>query len=70
MADLQIPWFLLPLGLILLWAIFTALKSGFSQRDNSAKTRRERTIRNPVERPQKFSRVFRRSKSSGSDIFR
>ena len=48
MADLQIPWFLLPLGLILLWAIFTALKSGFSQRDNSAKTRRERTIRNPV----------------------
>ena len=71
MAELEVSWLLLPVGLALLSAMFVTLKSVFSQRDNSAKTRRARTTLDPIEQKSKFPRMFRKNKKNGSsDIFR
>ena len=71
MAELEVSWLLLPVGLALLSAMFVTLKSGFSQRDNSAKTRRARSTLDPIEQKRKLSRMFRKNKKNGSsDIFR
>ena len=71
MAEIEISWLLLPVGLALFSAMFVTLKSGFSQRDNSAKTRRARTTLDPIEQKRKLSRIFRKNNSnSSSDIFR
>ena len=71
MGELEVNWLLLPVGLALVSAMFVTLKSGFSQRDNSAKTRRARTTLNPIEQKSKFPRMFRKNKKNGSsDIFR
>lgn len=62
---------LLPVALVLLLAMFVTVKSGFSQRDNSAKTRRARTTLNPIEQKRKFPRMFPKDNSNASsDLFR
>ena len=71
MGELEVNWLLWPVGLALVSAMFVTLKSGFSQRDNSAKTQRARTTLNPIEQKSKFPRMFRKNKNNGSsDIFR